>query len=47
MKSLICIPDSFKKTILVRNNIKRKRDDNGILTMSLKEFLLEDDALNR
>ena len=46
-KSLIHIPDSFKRIILVRNNIKLKREDNGILTMNLKEFLLENDALNR
>ncbi len=46
IKSLINIPDSFKKIVIVRDNIKLKRDDNGIVTMSLKEFLLDEDTLN-
>ena len=34
--------DSFKKVIIVRDNIKLRRDENGIITMSLKEFLLNE-----
>ncbi len=45
-KSLENINDSFKKIIIVRDNIKRKRDDKGIITMSLKDFLLNDDSLD-
>jgi len=46
MRPLLHIPDSFKKIIIVRDNIKLKRDDNGIITMSLKEFLLNPNSLN-
>ena len=46
IKSLTNIPDSFKKIIIVRDNISLRRDDNGIVTMSLKEFLLKENALN-
>ncbi len=37
--------DSFKKIILVRENIKIRRDDNGIVTMGLLEFLLTPNSL--
>ena len=47
LKSLINIHDSFKKIIVVGDNIKLNRDDNGILTMSLKQFLLDDNALDK
>lgn len=46
IKSLTNIPDSFKKIVIVRDNISLRRDDNGIVTMSLKEFLLNENALN-
>ena len=46
IKPLINIPDSFKKIIIVRDNIKLKRDNYGIITMSLKEFLLNENALD-
>lgn len=42
IRPLINIPDSFKKVIIVRDNIKLRRDENGIITMSLKEFLLNE-----
>lgn len=45
LKPLLNIPDSFKKIIIVRDNIKLKRDENGIVTMSLKEFLLNEESL--
>lgn len=44
IKPLINIPDSFKKVIIVRDNIKLRRDENGIITMSLKEFLLNENV---
>lgn len=45
-RSLLNINDSFKKIIIVRNNINRMVDDNGIITMSLKEFLLNIDSIS-
>ena len=45
IRPLINIKDSFKKVIIVRDNIKTKIDENGIITMSLKEFLLNDNSL--
>ena len=40
------IPDSFKKIIVVRNRIKLKRDEKGIVTMSLFDFLLKENSLD-
>ncbi|MCR4879617.1 MAG: ATP-binding protein [Bacilli bacterium] len=47
LRPLLALNDSFKKIIIVRDNIKLKRDDNGIITMGLKEFLLDNDSLDR
>ena len=41
-RSLLKINDSFRKIIIVRHGSKRTVDDNGIVTISLKEFLLGD-----
>lgn len=46
LRPLLNIPDSFRKIIIVRDNIKLKRDDNGIVTISLKEFLLNENSLD-
>lgn len=46
-KSLINIDDSFKKIIIVRDNFKPWYDDNGILMLSLKDFLLDVEIINR
>jgi len=45
--SLRAIDDSFKKIILVHEVMKPFRDDEGILTMSVFDFLLNDDSLER
>ena len=45
-RSLISVPDSFKKIIVVRDDIKIKRDDDGIVTMSIFDFLLDDSSLD-
>ena len=37
--------DSFKKIVLVRENIKIRRDENGIVTMGLLDFLLTPNSL--
>ncbi len=44
--SLLKISDSFKKIIIVGDDIKPKRDEDGILTMGIYDFLLNPDSLN-
>lgn len=44
-RSLLKINDSFRKIIIVRNNIKKWMDDNGTLFLSLKEFLTNPDSI--
>lgn len=43
--SLLNIKDFFKKIIVVKDDIKRKRDENGIATMSIYDFLLDEDSI--
>ena len=38
-RPLTKIDDSFRKVIIVRNNIRKRKDENGILILGLKEFL--------
>ncbi len=45
-RPLLSISDSFKKIIIVRDNILLKRDENGIMTVGLKEFLLDKNSLD-
>lgn len=44
-RPLLKIKDSFKKFIIVKDYIKRKRDDSGIITMSIFDFLLDINSL--
>lgn len=44
-RSLKNIPDSFKKIIIVSDNIKVRRDEVGITTMGLRYFLIHEDSL--
>ena len=44
--SFSLIDDSFKKIIVVKDNIKTKRDERGIMTIGLLEFLLNKNSLN-
>lgn len=44
-KSLVNVSDFFKKIIVIRDNIKIKRDDDGIITMSVLDFLLDENSL--
>ena len=46
-RPLVNISDSFKKIIVVNEDILLKRDENGVVTMSLKEFLMDENALDR
>ncbi len=43
--SLLNIKDFFKKIIIVKDDIKRKRDENGIVTMSIFDFLLDESSI--
>ena len=44
-KSLLNVNDFFKKIIIVGDNIKRSRYDNGIIIMSIYDFLLDENSL--
>ena len=44
-RSLINVNDFFKKIIIVGDNIKRTRYDNGIILMSIYDFLLDEKSL--
>ena len=45
-KSLINVNDFFKKIIIVGNDVKRSRYDNGIILMSIYDFLLDPNSLD-
>ena len=45
-RPLLRIKDSFKKIIIVKDDIKPKRNEDGILTIGLKDFLLDKNSLN-
>ena len=44
-KSLLNVNDFFKKIIIVGDNIKRSRYENGIILMSIYDFLLDTNSL--
>ena len=44
--SLLNLDDSFAKIVLVRDVVKPLRDEHGILTMSVLDFLLDPNSLN-
>lgn len=46
LASLKRIDDSFKKTIVVGGDIMPKRDNNGIVTMGILDFLLDPNSLD-
>ncbi|MBQ8680081.1 MAG: hypothetical protein IJ530_10005 [Treponema sp.] len=39
------LDDSFKKIIIVGDSIKRKIDENGIITIGLLDFLLDESSV--
>ena len=45
IRPLKAVKDSFKKIVIVRDNIKIRRDENGITTMGIKNFLLDENSL--
>ncbi len=46
-RSLLNTNDNFRKIIIVGDDIKRKTDEQGIITMSLYEFLLDPHSIDR
>ena len=44
--SLLTIKDFFKKTIIVKDDIRHKRDEYGIITRSIYDFLLDEASLD-
>ncbi len=44
-RGLLSIPDSFRKIVVVGENIKVRRDENGIITIGVRNFLLDADSL--
>ena len=45
-RPLNAIGDSFKKIVVVRDNIKARRNDMGIVTIGVRNFLLDENSLN-
>ena len=45
-RSLLNVNDFFKKIIIVGDNVKRSRYDNGIILMSIYDFLLDENSLD-
>ena len=45
-RSLTNINDSFKKIIIVKDHIMPRRNEEGILTIGLFDFLLKEDTLD-
>ena len=45
-RPLNAIGDSFKKIVVVRENIKPRRDDMGIVTVGIRNFLLDERILS-
>ena len=44
-ESLNNVDDSFKKIVLVRDVVKTSRDEKGIVTMSIYDFLMNKNSL--
>ena len=45
--SLIKIPDSFKKIVVVKDYMKPWRDENGIQYVGIEDFLLDESMITR
>lgn len=44
-RGLLSIQDFFRKIVVVGENIKVRRDENGIITIGLRNFLLDENSL--
>ncbi len=45
-RSLLGIPDSFRKLVVVKGAMKPRRDEDGITYMGIRDFLLDDRSLD-
>ena len=39
------VNDGFRKVVVTKDNVLRHNDENGVLIMSLQEFLMDEGAL--
>ena len=46
-RPLVNVGDGFRKVVVTKDNVIRHNDENGILIMSLQEFLMDEGALDR
>ena len=44
--SLIKVPDSFRKIVVVGGRINPWKDDHGILYIGIEQFLLDEKAID-
>ena len=44
-RPLLAVKDSFKKIIVTGRNLKLRRDEHGITTMGIRDFLLKENSL--
>ena len=47
INSLLRVADSFKKIVVVKDDIIPWHDDNGILYVGIEQFLLDEDVINQ
>ncbi len=45
LRGLLRIPDFFRKIVVIGDNIKVRRDEKGIITIGLRNFLLDKNSL--
>lgn len=46
-RPLVNVGDGFRKVVVTKDNVIRHNDENGILIMSLQEFLMDEAALEK
>lgn len=46
-RPLVNVGDGFRKVVVTKDNVIRHNDENGILIMSLQEFLMDERALEK
>ena len=46
-RPLVNVGDGFRKVVVTKDNVIRHNDENGILIMSLQEFLMDEEVLEK
>lgn len=46
MLTALTVKDSFKKTVVMREDIEPWHDENGILYIGIEQFLLDETAMD-